>query len=429
MNSLNILSARVIGLTPPPTPTQPRRSSSNAPTDSETKSDPAIKTEEDEEDDRRSLRDIQAGDRTTANRTAEVFTDEKTALLSDAGQNAHQATGDNSWLSRLPKGLADTFLKSLRWFLTTLAAPGVYLIACLYDDGGRFRLRPGIGRRRWSSSARASAIIIPPINQPRPAVTRYSSGADKRSARRKLQRSSASAITNSEQSDSSAALPSDSENPSDERERPVRSTRSTSHASTSSEDYASPARRSIRIKLYNEDTQRGLGSNPASGARSSHERSTRPNATSSLSSVSTVGPLTAATLKSPTSPTSSLRLTRYPRAPNPPRPLIPRRTPSYDTFSSKSVASIFSPSSAVARKTLILDLDETLIHSMAKGGRMSTGHMVEVKLNSGGGFSGGVAHAPQHPILYYVHKRPHCDDFLRNVLTLFSPSPPITPAL
>ena len=54
------------------------------------------------------------------------------------------------------------------------------------------------------------------------------------------------------------------------------------------------------------------------------------------------------------------------------------------------------------RKTLILDLDETLIHSVSKGGTMSTAHMVEVRLGS-------------HAILYYVHKRPFCDLFLSKV--------------
>lgn len=107
--------------------------------------------------------------------------------------------------------------------------------------------------------------------------------------------------------------------------------------------------RSIRIRLYNED----------------------PLARSKPSSV-----------KSPTSPSSSLRLTKYPRNCGPPKPLLP---------------------SHPLPKTLILDLDETLIHSLAKGGRMTSGHMVEVKLEK------------QHAILYYVHKRPHCDDFLRKV--------------
>lgn len=51
---------------------------------------------------------------------------------------------------------------------------------------------------------------------------------------------------------------------------------------------------------------------------------------------------------------------------------------------------------------------------MSKGGRMSTGHMVEVKLQNPVGVE-GMALGPQVPILYYVHKRPHCDEFLRKV--------------
>ncbi len=97
----------------------------------------------------------------------------------------------------------------------------------------------------------------------------------------------------------------------------------------------------------------------------------------------------------------------HPRAPAPPRPLIPRRQPSYTLPD--------APSGRMSQKTLILDLDETLIHSMAKGGRMSTGHMVEVKLNTIVGAGGNAAPGPQHPILYWVNKRPHCDDFLRRV--------------
>lgn len=116
----------------------------------------------------------------------------------------------------------------------------------------------------------------------------------------------------------------------------------------SSQQEISP-RRSIRIQLYNEQPLQ------------------RPKVSS---------------VKSPTSPSAGLRLTKYPRSPGPPKPLLPR-----------------NPST----KTLILDLDETLIHSLAKGGRMTSGHMVEVKLDK------------QHAILYYVHKRPFCDEFLRKV--------------
>jgi CTD nuclear envelope phosphatase 1 len=99
---------------------------------------------------------------------------------------------------------------------------------------------------------------------------------------------------------------------------------------------------------------------------------------------------------------------KFPRAPQPPRPLVPRRQPSY----SAKGASAVGPH----QKTLILDLDETLIHSMAKGGRFQTGHMVEVKLQASVG-AGGQIIGPQVPILYYVHKRPFCDEFLKKVHT------------
>lgn len=88
-------------------------------------------------------------------------------------------------------------------------------------------------------------------------------------------------------------------------------------------------------------------------------------------------------LKSPTSAALSPDIAKKAkqRASSSFRPLIPVKT---------------------SRKTLILDLDETLIHSLSKGGKMSSGHMVEVRLGT-------------HAILYYVHKRPFCDFFLEKV--------------
>jgi CTD nuclear envelope phosphatase 1 len=162
-------------------------------------------------------------------------------------------------------------------------------------------------------------------------------------------------------------------------------------------DEIAPARRSIRIKLHNEDSLRQRKH------RKAHSTSTQSNGSGAIAA----GEISPATLKSPTSPAASLLMTKYPRAPAPPRPLIPRRQPSYTLPD--------PPSGRLTQKTLVLDLDETLIHSMAKGGRMSTGHMVEVKLNTVVGAGDNATLGPQHPILYYVHKRPHCDDFLRRV--------------
>lgn len=63
------------------------------------------------------------------------------------------------------------------------------------------------------------------------------------------------------------------------------------------------------------------------------------------------------------------------------------------------------------RKTLILDLDETLIHSLSRGSPRSfsasgSSNMIEIKLNN-------IAS------LYYVYKRPYCDYFLKEAAKWF----------
>ena len=91
-----------------------------------------------------------------------------------------------------------------------------------------------------------------------------------------------------------------------------------------------------------------------------------------------------------------------------------------DLTISPGLAESFENPDPTHLKTLILDLDETLIHSMSRGGRIGSGHMVEVRLNTTYvGAGGQQSLGPQHPILYYVHKRPHCDEFLRKVSPCF----------
>ncbi|CCD26316.1 Nem1-Spo7 phosphatase catalytic subunit NEM1 NDAI_0H01420 [Naumovozyma dairenensis CBS 421] len=85
------------------------------------------------------------------------------------------------------------------------------------------------------------------------------------------------------------------------------------------------------------------------------------------------------------------------------------------SFSSKRMGKFLFPKKLIPksitqterRKKLVLDLDETLIHSISRGTthtNVSQGHIVEVKFSSSG-----------VSMLYYVHKRPYCDFFLSKV--------------
>lgn len=71
-----------------------------------------------------------------------------------------------------------------------------------------------------------------------------------------------------------------------------------------------------------------------------------------------------------------------------------------------------NPGKKRKRKTLILDLDETLIHSLSHGSprsfssSSSLAHTVEVRLNN-------------ITSLYHVHKRPFCDQFLKEIARWF----------
>lgn len=318
--------------------------------------------------------------------------DEKTALLEN--EKSHLPEEDaTGWLA-IPKRISLVLIDSLRLLLSAVAAPGIYLITFLYDEEGNFR--PFSSMRRGPNHLSTAQTLG--LSSEASSTSEQNNRNSGLTGRRASIRGTKLVTSNS----SSSGLSSGSES---ERDRSRSGTLVTSRNTRANPSYRvdeiSPARRSIRIKLHNEDNVRQRKN------RNSQSMSSQSNGSGAISG----SEISAANLKSPTSPASALLMTKYPRAPAPPRPLIPRRQPSYTILE--------NPSGTHTQKTLILDLDETLIHSMAKGGRMGTGHMVEVKLNTVVGAGNTATLGPQHPILYYVHKRPHCDDFLRRVSAYF----------
>ena len=404
MNSLNIISARV---SPPQTPAPSRSNSlgnilSAAVIESRRNSRGTLLNEKDEgeNDDTPELRK-ENGD------AYENTAQEETPLLEKSDHQYDNLEPSSSW--RIIPRLSRTLLDSIRWVLSTLAAPGVYLIAFLYDESGRFAPFSQIrklgtvfsgnsrsamtNQRQEVLSAEDNALVSQQRNGKGAAGRRGSL----KSPRPRASNSSLSSVSSESESDPDGIV--------DEAEQlaPGGSTRHTRSKAQQNSDDNTPTRRSIRIKLNNDDSLRQRKQRKLPSAN------TQSNGSGAISPAE----ISPAALKSPTSAAAALSLTKYPKAPAPPRPLIPRRQPSYTLPD--------PPNGRLTQKTLILDLDETLIHSMAKGGRMSTGHMVEVKLNTLVGAGGSTSIGPQHPILYYVHKRPHCDDFLRRVSYPSSP--------
>ncbi|KAK0708766.1 NLI interacting factor-like phosphatase-domain-containing protein [Apiosordaria backusii] len=402
MNSLNIISSRV---SPPPSP-GPTRSNSLSTISLALSPDDASKPRDNQTEN--ALADLGEKQSLTAepeefpvenpgsleerenqyaiNETTPLITKPETKVLSPRG---------SPWVL-YPKRIANAFVNSLRWILHTLTAPGVYLIACLYSESGDFaplqQLRKLFGI--YGGDAKALAMD-------------YHENIEKGNSSRTSRGGSRSGRIPRSSSSSSSGLSSESESDPD-RKRQGGSRRDSvsgkhhlrSQSLQDTEEIA-PARRSIRIKLHADESLRQRKHRKGQSASSVPRAGSTPGGGDGSGDIS-------AHLKSPTSPVAAL--TKYPKTPGPPRPLIPRRQPSY--INTGDVI----PGGSEHQKTLILDLDETLIHSMSKGGRMSSGHMVEVRLNTTYvGVGGQNSIGPQHPILYYVHKRPHCDEFLRRV--------------
>ncbi|KEY72061.1 hypothetical protein S7711_00078 [Stachybotrys chartarum IBT 7711] len=382
MNSLNILTSRV---SPPTTPGPSRTNSMSSVglgiSVDEDDAHPPLNEKMDYEG-TATPTSSSHNDRRDGDRKPSIT--EQTPLLSEEGTPNRRSR----WWHTLPRDIATGILSSIRWVLVTIASPGVYLIACFYDVDGNFRplsqmtrmftVRKGdvskLGEENVYIAAEKDGDLHggnahrPDTEKPTPRPG-FSSGS------------------------SSSGVSSDSEQ--DEPQSSSKSRHSRSKSLQPSEEI-NPARRSIRIKLHNDDL-----------TRERKHRKTQ-SAAARTKNGDVAGDDLSAQLKSPTSPAGAL--TRYPRAPAPPRPLIPRRQPSY--------LNVEIPSKQ--RKTLILDLDETLIHSMSKGGRMNSGHMVEVRLNTASLGVNGQGGIGQHPILYWVNKRPYCDEFLRRVCKWFN---------
>lgn len=302
--------------------------------------------------------------------------DEKSPLLRLDEQHP-SSEWDHGWRSYV-KSLADVITA----ILAAIGAPVVYIARCFRTQDGRFSMVPRLPRRDRSSLSGATKAIG------------LSSANEKLSNRPLLD----AKLQHSYSSDSLTTLSSDSDNDAHKAEQAQAQARLKAKREKVPRQESETRRSSIRIKEQNDAVKRRKQKKAASPLGDNT-------------------PLTVDNIKSPRSPSPSLRITRYPHAPQPPRPLIPRRQPSYSNLIPRSPGRGSPPQ----QKTLVLDLDETLIHSLAKGGRMSSGHMVEVKLNTPVALSApqpGQATpviGPYHPILYYVHKRPHCDEFLRKV--------------
>ncbi|KAF3480293.1 NIF domain-containing protein [Arthroderma uncinatum] len=307
--------------------------------------------------------------------------DQKPALAQEL-----QRSGSAGMILPITQQFFDALIETLKTILSIFSSPAVYVSRRFRGSDGQFSILEPLRSLRQAGRKN---------NSPNTDQGRNSRGLDKGSKTRyrgpqKMQNSlsSESIYSNTSESETDRSL-------SGEPDVRNRHSRRKSSLATTDNDEGTP-RRSIRIKIQNESKQN------REQRQQTRSKSSRRNDMDS-------SPV-ADSLKSPVSP-AVRKLTRYPHAPTPPRPLIPRRQPSY----------LFgAPPSRSPQKTLILDLDETLIHSLSKGGRMSSGHMVEVKLSvpmatSAGPGASPTILGPQHPILYYVHKRPHCDAFLRKV--------------
>ncbi|KAK5992264.1 Nuclear envelope morphology protein 1 [Cladobotryum mycophilum] len=371
MNSLNIITARV---SPPPSPTHSRSNSiGSIGVGIQSEEEKSLDLSEDKADGQKThmYSEDHYGEKGYADNS---FVTEETPLFCESKSDGKRST----WWHIMPRSIASSIITSIRWVFATLASPGVYLVACFYDEYGNFapltQLKKLFGLHKGK-------MVTDDLHA--------SAGSNSKKGGRHSRYLNVPHRSTSSSGTSSSGISSESEgdDSNSSHGRPSRS-------KSLQKEENNAGRRSIRIKLNNDDA-------------ALQERKHRK--TQSISKAGGLGDDLSAQLKSPTSPINAL--TKYPKTPAPPRPLIPRRQPSYLNL---------GETSRKHKKTLILDLDETLIHSMSKGGRLNSGHMVEVQLNTVTLGMSGQNNAAQHPILYWVNKRPYCDEFLRRVCKWFN---------
>jgi CTD nuclear envelope phosphatase 1 len=321
MNSLSALAN--IG-TPPPSPARSRAGSESnilqpqpRPSDKHSSNDASDSiAHQDEQGDMGAVRRDSSGYAATEAPASEY--DEKTPLLGQPAEAPYEeAKPRRRWL--YPKRISQGVISAVGVLLTPIIYTGQYLVACFhYEEDGRFSLlapvyhmsRTFTRARRKKAASHTSRSSKSPSNIEN--EKRKSRGSMTTTAEtRKVSRRSLSIAS------TSTAMTSDSESerpPTREGEldSPARHTRSKSNASSGGDEIA-PAKRSIRIKLHNEDALR--------------QRKAAKKAQATKNNSGHVSPEAAAALKSPTGPVNaaSKQLTKFPRAPQPPRPLVPRR--------------------------------------------------------------------------------------------------------
>lgn len=384
MNSLNLLSAKVIG-----SPTTRTRAKSQSDVSRKIRSDEPLRGRSQSTNKVSQLveqEDVTPSDTLLFKPTdgletpVREFEDEKQLLLPEGKK---EEASFRSRLYSIVKRIAD----AITAILATIGMPVIYVARCFQDESGHYSALVPLKRKRKKIEQQTKEKIEETSEKPYNRILNETK------------------LEHSYSSDSLSSMNTDSD--SDRKRTKERKAKS---QNLEPQDL-SHRRRSSRIRLLqNDDVTQRRKNRLADNARAADS-----------------SPLTVENIKSPISASTASKL-RYPHAPQPPRPLIPRRQPSYSNLAALSSPSHhrLSHHQPLQQKTLILDLDETLIHSIAKGSRMSSGHMVEVKLNNH--VLNPVAQVvpgqpapppqivpPQHPILYYVHKRPHCDEFLRKV--------------